>query len=188
VPRKLAITECTPQTPINPYGETKLMVEKILRWYREAHGLHAVCLRYFNAAGSDTERHIGECHYPKTHLIPLAIQTALDERPFLDVHGTDYDTHDGTAIRDYVHVSDLADAHVKALRYLLAGEVSCALSNALLIRVIHVHLLLQHESQLRMPVAFQALRDLLPVARTLGWLSAASFSRSRITCALPSRW
>ena len=128
LPEKMPIDEGAPQLPINPYGETKLAIERALRWYDEGHGLRSVSLRYFNAAGADPEGEIGEAHDPETHLIPLAVETALGRRAALDVYGTDYPTPDGTAIRDYIHVQDLAEAHVRALAYLEAGKPSLALN------------------------------------------------------------
>jgi UDP-glucose-4-epimerase GalE len=121
LPSVLPIDESHPQRPVNPYGESKLFIERALHWYGLAHGIRSAALRYFNAAGADPDGDIGECHDPETHLIPLVIETALGRLPALEVFGTDYPTPDGTAIRDYIHVSDLADAHVKALRYLLDG-------------------------------------------------------------------
>jgi UDP-glucose-4-epimerase GalE len=121
-----SIREDHPQCPVNPYGESKLFVEKLLRWFGEAHGLNWVALRYFNAAGADPELELGECHHPETHLIPLVIEAAADHSKPLLIFGTDYETPDGTAIRDYIHVSDLADAHVLALRYLIEGGPSRA--------------------------------------------------------------
>lgn len=114
------IGEDAPKNPLSPYAETKLILENVLRWYDSAYGLRSVCLRYFNAAGADAEGDIGEWHEPETHLIPLAIRAALGG-PRLRVFGDDYPTPDGTAVRDYVHVSDLADAHIRALRYLIEG-------------------------------------------------------------------
>jgi UDP-arabinose 4-epimerase len=127
IPDRMPIAEDTPQVPINPYGETKLIVERALRWYGVAHGITSVALRYFNAAGADPEGQIGELHQPETHLIPLVLQAAFTGTP-LDVFGDDYPTPDRTCIRDYVHVSDLADAHVLALEYLLDGGPSDALN------------------------------------------------------------
>lgn len=120
-PEYLPIDEKHPQAPINPYGRSKLMVEQILEDYGSAYGLNYVALRYFNASGADIECEIGEKHDPETHLIPLILDTALGKRDFVSVFGTDYDTEDGTAIRDYIHVNDLAEAHILALNYLLAG-------------------------------------------------------------------
>ena len=121
VPQQLPLEENHPQVPINPYGETKLFVEKACHWYSQAHELRSVCLRYFNAAGADPAGELGETHDPETHLIPLAIQAAYGSRPGLTVFGTDYPTPDGTAVRDYIHVSDLAQAHVQALKFLEGG-------------------------------------------------------------------
>jgi UDP-glucose-4-epimerase GalE len=117
-PKFLPISENHPQVPVNPYGDSKLFIEKVLRWYGEAHGMRSVCLRYFNAAGADRELEVGEHHDPETHLIPLVIEAALMQSDRVKVFGTDYPTPDGSAIRDYVHVTDLASAHVKALGYL----------------------------------------------------------------------
>ncbi len=121
VPESVPITEDQPQNPINPYGMTKLMVERILADFDPAYGLKSVCFRYFNAAGADPDGQLGENHDPETHLIPLVLQTALGEREAISVFGTDYPTPDGTCIRDYIHVSDLADAHVLGTDYLLKG-------------------------------------------------------------------
>ena len=126
-PERLPIVEDTPQRPINPYGETKLMIERALHWYGIAHGFASVALRYFNAAGADPDGEIGEDHSPETHLLPLVINAALG-RGVIDIFGSDYPTRDGTCVRDYVHVSDLADAHVLALQYLLAGGTTTALN------------------------------------------------------------
>jgi len=112
VPHKLPITEDEPQKPINPYGQTKLDVENILKALAQAEGLSFAALRYFNAAGAAEDGSIGEDHKPESHLIPLAIQTALGQRPLLNVYGTDYDTPDGTCLRDYIHVDDLSRAHI----------------------------------------------------------------------------
>lgn len=125
-PVDVPISEATPQRPVNPYGESKAMVERMLRWYGECHDFQWVALRYFNAAGADPDGEIGEAHNPETHLVPLAIAAALRGGPALQVFGSDYATVDGTAVRDYVHVSDLADAHVLALRYLEHGGRSDA--------------------------------------------------------------
>jgi len=121
MPDRMPITEDTLQRPINPYGETKLMIERALAWYGPAHDIRSVSLRYFNACGADPEGEIGEEHDPETHLIPLILDAALGKRAAIDVFGTDYPTPDGTAVRDYIHVQDLADAHVKALSYLFEG-------------------------------------------------------------------
>jgi len=127
IPDGMPISEDAPQCPINPYGETKLIVERALRWYGAAHGISWAALRYFNAAGADPDGQLGEAHLPETHVIPLVLQAALTETEF-DVYGDDYPTRDGTCVRDYIHVSDLADAHVLALEYLLNGGIPVALN------------------------------------------------------------
>ncbi len=126
IPERVPISEDFPQSAISPYGESKLMGEKMLKWFGECYGLGWVALRYFNASGADPEGEIGEVHDPETHLIPLVIDAALGNRPPVRIFGTDYPTPDGTAIRDYIHVMDLADAHVRALQYLLEGGESTA--------------------------------------------------------------
>ncbi len=128
MPQQLPIPEDEPQIPVNPYGESKLCVERALRWFEQAHGLRYAALRYFNAAGADPDGRLGEEHDPETHLIPLVMQAALGIRDWVEVYGADYDTPDGTAIRDYIHVCDLADAHVRALDRLLKGGASLAVN------------------------------------------------------------
>ena len=123
-PEKVPITEDMPQNPINPYGATKLMVERIFQDYHKAYGLQYVVLRYFNAAGADPDGEIGENHNPETHIIPLVLDAASGKRPDIKVFGTDYDTPDGSCIRDYIHVYDLATAHLLALHHLEAGKES----------------------------------------------------------------
>ena len=118
IPQRVPIPEDHPQRPINPYGHSKRMIEQMLRDHAAAYGLRAVSLRYFNAAGADPGGEIGEEHEPETHLIPLVLQVAAGLRRRLTVHGIDYETRDGTCVRDYVHASDLADAHVLALKSL----------------------------------------------------------------------
>ena len=125
-PREIPISEDHPQRPVNPYGESKLMVERLLYWFGCVHGLRWTALRYFNAAGADPDGQLGEEHDPETHLIPLAISAAMGRIQALEIYGTDYDTPDGTAIRDYLHVTDLAEAHLAALRYLRDGGESTA--------------------------------------------------------------
>jgi len=122
------ITEKHPQNPISPYGKSKYMIEQILKDYSKAYGLNYVILRYFNAAGADLDGEIGENRKEETHLIPLAIDTALKINPILNIYGSDFDTKDGTAIRDYIHVQDLALAHIKALFYLLENQKSLMLN------------------------------------------------------------
>ena len=125
-PEKALIDEEHPQRPINAYGASKLMVERMLADFDLAYGLRSISLRYFNAAGADPDTEIGEDHDPETHLIPLAIQAALGQRDELTVFGSDYETPDGTCVRDYVHVTDLAEAHVTALKALVGGARTTA--------------------------------------------------------------
>lgn len=121
-PVEIPITEQHPPKPINPYGRTKLIVEQMLDDFRAAYGLESTSLRYFNAAGADPEGELGEDHNPETHLIPLVLQTALGQQETINVFGDDYPTRDGTCIRDYIHIDDLAQAHLLALERLLAGQ------------------------------------------------------------------
>lgn len=127
-PETTPINEDHPRRPISPYAESKLMVEQMLRWYGELSGLRWAALRYFNAAGADPDGDLGERHDPETHLIPLVIQAAIGKLPELQIFGTDYPTPDGTAVRDYTHVSDLAAAHVDALRHLRSSGESIAVN------------------------------------------------------------
>lgn len=121
IPKSVPIPEEHPQSPINPYGATKLMVERMLADFDVAYSLKSVCFRYFNAAGADPEGRLGEDHNPETHLIPLVLMAALGKRDTISIFGTDYPTPDGTCVRDYIHVTDLANAHVLGLQYLLNG-------------------------------------------------------------------
>lgn len=123
VPAVLPLTEAAPLAPLNPYGETKRAMEALLEHHVNAFGMAAVALRYFNAAGADPDGEIGEEHHPETHAIPLILQTASGDQASFTIFGGDYDTRDGTCVRDYVHVSDLADAHVKALNVLKPGAI-----------------------------------------------------------------
>ena len=125
-PQYLPIDEAHPQNPINPYGRSKLMLEQVLRDYDQAYGIKNVCLRYFNASGASEDGIIGEDHDPETHLIPLVLEAAVGMRESITVFGDDYDTPDGTCIRDYIHILDLARAHVLALDYLRSGRSSMA--------------------------------------------------------------
>lgn len=122
MPRSSPIKETDPTAPINPYGESKLLFEKMLRWFDEAHGVRSVSLRYFNAAGASEK--YGEVHDPETHIIPIVLQVALGQRPQVQIYGGDYETPDGTAVRDYIHVIDLAQAHILALEWLAKGGES----------------------------------------------------------------
>ncbi|TLS38408.1 UDP-glucose 4-epimerase GalE [Pseudalkalibacillus caeni] len=123
-PEQLPILESNPTNPTNPYGETKLAIEKMLRWCDDAYGLKSICLRYFNAAGADPSGRIGEDHEPETHLIPIVLQVALGHRQTVSIFGNDYPTDDGTCIRDYIHVLDLAQAHYLALKRLKSKKES----------------------------------------------------------------
>ena len=126
IPEEVPIKETTPQNPINPYGESKLMMKKIMRWADKAYGIKFVPLRYFNVAGAKPDGSIGEDHMPETHLLPIVLQVAMGKRDKLQIFGDDYNTPDGTNIRDYVHPLDLADAHILAVDYLKAGNPSTA--------------------------------------------------------------
>lgn len=126
IPEELPIKETTPQCPINPYGESKLMMETIMKWADQAYGIKFVPLRYFNVAGDKPDGSIGEDHRPETHLLPIVLQVALGQREKISIFGSDYDTKDGTNVRDYVHPFDLADAHLLAVKYLREGNESTA--------------------------------------------------------------
>jgi UDP-glucose 4-epimerase len=128
-PQRIPISEDERIDPGSPYGESKYMLERTLHWAGQVHGLRSACLRYFNAAGADPKGRLGEDHAPETHLIPLVIDAALGRRPDIAVFGNDYPTQDGTCIRDYIHVSDLADAHIRALARLDHGSVTYNLGN-----------------------------------------------------------
>ncbi|WP_413476378.1 UDP-glucose 4-epimerase GalE [Latilactobacillus fuchuensis] len=125
-PKTIPIKETDPQIPTNPYGESKLMMETMMRWADKAYGIKFVALRYFNVAGAKADGSIGEDHHPETHLLPIVLQVAAGDRDELSIFGDDYDTPDGTNVRDYVHVLDLADAHILAFKYLAAGNGSNA--------------------------------------------------------------
>jgi UDP-arabinose 4-epimerase len=127
IPGQIPITEQTPREPVNPYA-SKLFFENALEAYSRAYGLRSVKLRYFNAAGADESGEIGEIHEPETHLIPLALAASTENGPELQIYGSDYPTADGTCLRDYIHVNDLADAHVRALQYLEKGGDSLAIN------------------------------------------------------------
>jgi UDP-glucose-4-epimerase GalE len=128
VPQILPIPDDHPQQPINPYGESKLFIERVLHWYGEAYGLRWMVLRYFNAAGADPDGELGERHTPETHLIPSVIEAALGQRQHFDLYGMTYATPDGTAVRDFVHVTDLATAHLQALLYLTNEDRNTAMN------------------------------------------------------------
>ena len=124
VPESIPVKENHPQNPINPYGASKLMIERIIQDFGAAYGINFIILRYFNAAGADPDSEIGEDHDPEPHLIPLALEAASGVNPFITIYGHDYDTPDGTCIRDYIHVTDLAYAHLLAADAILNGNVS----------------------------------------------------------------
>lgn len=126
IPEHMPIKESDPQVPINPYGESKLAMEKIMKWCDQAYGIKFVALRYFNVAGAKPDGSIGEDHHPETHLVPIILQVAAGKRDELSIFGDDYNTPDGTNVRDYVHPMDLADAHILAIKYLQAGNPSDA--------------------------------------------------------------
>ena len=160
IPGCISIPEDCATAPLSPYGETKLFLEKVLHWYGSAYGLRYACLRYFNAAGADIEGELGEQHDPETHLIPLAIDAAMGGKR-LRVFGTDYATPDGTAIRDYTHVSDLASGHLRALNYLMKGGPSLTLNlgTGLGHSVRQVIRAVEQHAALTVPVEFGARRE-----------------------------
>ena len=123
-PESIPILESDKTEPTNPYGETKLSMEKMMKWTDVAHGVHYVALRYFNACGAHVSGEIGEAHNPETHLIPLILQVPNGQRESISIFGDDYDTKDGTCVRDYIHVTDLAQAHILAVKYLMDGGKS----------------------------------------------------------------
>jgi UDP-glucose 4-epimerase len=125
LPKVIPITENEEQKPINPYGYTKLIVENILKDYNKAYGLKSIALRYFNACGADEDMRTGENHNPETHLIPLILETASGKREKITIFGDDYDTKDGTCVRDYIHTKDLASAHITSLEKLITSQLSC---------------------------------------------------------------
>ena len=179
-PRYVPLDEAHPKEPINPYGRTKWMVEQILADYDRAHALKSVSLRYFNAAGADPEGQLGETHDPETHLIPLVLQAASRRRADVTVFGDDYATPDGTCIRDYVHVEDLAQAHLLALEYLAAGGNSTAynLGNGDGYSVRQVIVAAEGITGKRIPVRMAVRRegdparlvaDSMRIRRELGW-------------------
>lgn len=124
IPKESPISERTPQAPINPYGESKLIMEKMMHWQSQATEMTYVALRYFNVAGASNDGHIGEAHKNETHLIPIILQVALGQRETITIYGDDYNTPDGTCVRDYIDMEDLINAHIKALEYLKAGGKS----------------------------------------------------------------
>ena len=161
VPDKLPITENNGQNPINPYGRSKLMVEWILKDCDHAWGLRSACLRYFNASGCSPDGKIGEDHNPETHLIPRVMMAVTGEIDHLDVYGTDYATPDGTCIRDYIHVEDLADAHARALDHLVAGgeSVRCNLGTGVGVSVKEIIAAVEEVTGKSVPVKYAPRRE-----------------------------
>ncbi len=161
IPEAIPICEANPQKPINPYGRSKLMVEWILADCGHAWGLRSACLRYFNASGGSDDGSIGEDHDPETHLIPRVMMAATGEIDHLEVFGTDYETPDGTCIRDYIHVEDLADAHAKALDYLASGgeSIRCNLGTGVGISVKQIIEAVEKASGRPVPVKYGPRRE-----------------------------
>lgn len=180
IPAVSPIPEDALLQPINPYGEAKYFIERMLDWYTRARNFRCLALRYFNAAGADGEGEIGEMHSPETHLIPLILYAALGKRPAVKIFGTDYPTPDGTAVRDYIHVEDLASAHLLGLEYLAAGgeSTACNLGTEKGSSVLEVLRMVEATSGRPVPHEFAARRDGDPPAlvakvdkarRLLGW-------------------
>lgn len=197
IPEGVPIDETHPQRPVNPYGESKLFAERAMHWYHQAHGIRHACLRYFNAAGADLEGELGEEHDPETHLIPLVIQAALGLRPEVGIFGTDYDTPDGTAIRDFIHVDDLARAHVSAVARLIGGAAPMCvnLGTGIGHSVLDVIRAVEDVTGLPVPVREEARRPgdppvLVAATRTaqelLGWSAQCSSLATIVDSA--ARW
>lgn len=189
------IPEDAIQRPVNPYGESKYFAEQTLAWYAKSYGLRFVTLRFFNVAGADAEAEIGEVHIPETHLIPLAIQAALGRSGVLEVFGNDYRTNDGTAIRDYIHVSDVSDALVSALRYSIDGHgcVTLNLGSGTGHSVTEVVRAVERETGQGVPVCFAPRRsgdppvlvaDVTRARELLGWSPARSTLDNIVTDAI----
>jgi UDP-glucose-4-epimerase GalE len=194
-PIHLPMTEEHPQAPINPYGRTKLMIEQMLSDFSNVYGLKTAVLRYFNAAGADGDTEIGENHTPETHLVPSIIQTALGLKPEVAVYGTNFPTRDGSAIRDYIHVSDLADAHVLALKYLLTEKdpLTLNLGTGNGCSVLELIEQIQKKSGKELPVRFEPSRPGEPhtlmasaakAKELLGWIP----HRSSLPNLIESAW
>jgi UDP-glucose 4-epimerase len=191
VPDKLPITETNQQNPINPYGMSKLMVEKILTDC-EIWGLRSACLRYFNASGCSPDGKIGEDHQPETHLIPRVMMAVTGEIESLEVFGTDYDTPDGTCIRDYIHVEDLADAHARALDHLTAGgtSVRCNLGTGVGVSVKEIISAVEEITGKTVPVKYGPRREGDPASlvadpalakELLGWVASRTDIREMVS-------
>jgi UDP-glucose 4-epimerase len=161
IPQEIPMRESHPQLPISPYGTSKLLVEQILRNLGTYQGLRSVILRYFNAAGADIKGRIGEWHNPESHVIPIAIDVARGKRSLFKIYGSDYPTPDGTCIRDFIHVADLADAHARSIDYLLAGGTSVALNlgtgrGTSVKQLVHA---IEIISNIRLPIEFATRRE-----------------------------
>jgi UDP-glucose 4-epimerase len=198
VPDKLPITETNSQKPINPYGMSKLMVEHILADCGTAWGLRSACLRYFNASGCSPDGRIGEDHNPETHLIPRVMMAVTGEIDHLEVFGTDYDTPDGTCIRDYIHVEDLADAHARALDHLAAGgaSVRCNLGTGVGVSVKEIISAVEEITGKTVPVKYGPRREGDPASlvadpalakELLGWVASRKDIRDMVGLALDLR-
>ncbi|BCX49205.1 UDP-glucose 4-epimerase GalE [Haloferula helveola] len=194
VPAAIPITESNPQDPINPYGRSKLMLEWVLRDCEQAWGLKSACLRYFNASGAADDGSIGEDHDPETHLIPRVLMAVTGEISHVDVFGTDYPTPDGTCIRDYIHVADLADAHAKALSYLADGgdSVRCNLGTGVGVSVKEIIEAVEEVTGKEVPVKYgprregdppQLLADPQLAKDVLGWEAAHKDVRDMVRSA-----
>jgi len=197
VPEVVPITEATAQCPVNPYGRTKLIGENMLADHAAAHGLSYVILRYFNACGADLEGEIGEWHDPETHLIPRALMAALDRSPALEIYGSDYATPDGTCVRDFVHVTDLARGHLQALSYLLASgkNATINLGSGHGHSILEVIAAIERITGKEVPVNFRPRRagdppilvaDTSKAKATLGFATEYSSLDAIIRTALPS--
>lgn len=197
IPSSLPIREETPQIPVNPYGRTKLIFEMALEDYARAYGMRFVALRYFNAAGADPDGELSERHEPETHLIPRALMAASARLARLDVFGSDYATADGTCIRDYIHVTDLAEAHMAAVRYLVAGGETLRVnlgsghgtSVAGIVSAIHRltgHMVPVHYDQRRAGDPPELFADIACAKRTLGFVPAYSDIDTIIRTAAPT--
>jgi len=194
-PQSVPIAEANPKLPLNPYGESKLFFERALGWYGVAYGLRSACLRYFNAAGADAEGKLGELHRCETHIVPLVVEAALGRRGPVEVFGTDYPTKDGTAVRDFVHVSDLADAHVLALQRLVREKESLTVNLGTGQGVSVVEIIRAVEKQAGHAVSWRPgprragdppalIADPTQAARLLGWKP----NRSTLSEIVASAW
>ena len=161
IPQQIPMPETHPQIPINPYGTSKLLVERILYDLSAYKNLRSVALRYFNAAGADSECRIGEWHDPESHVIPIAIEVALGRRASFRINGSDYPTRDGTCIRDFIHVSDVAEVHVRSIEYLLSGGESVALNvgNGRGTSIKELVAVIEAIAETRLPIEFGARRE-----------------------------